>query len=351
MTMVAGHLSTKHEVTLLTWEKPGEEAFYRNAPEVNLVQAGLPGGGWARRAKAIALRPAALRRQIRNHRPHVVLSFIDTTNILTLIACRGMSIPVVISERIDPSHDPRWLVRMMRLLFYRSAARIVVQTDRVAGYFPRGIRRRSVVIPNPIRSAGLRANPSRPNSDGRFRVVGVGRLEHQKGFDRLIEAFCLIASQVPLWDVVVFGEGSQRASLEAQVLRNNLQRRVFFPGVSARIEVELSHSHLICFPSRFEGFPNALAEAVLTGLPAVGFEGVSGVEELIVPGETGTLLPVNARPMNLASALLQLMEDGEARVKMGKAGTVHASQWGPEMIFGHWESVLFEAAGIAATAH
>jgi glycosyltransferase involved in cell wall biosynthesis len=106
---------------------------------------------------------------------------------------------------------------------------------------------------------------------------------------------------------------------------------------------ELSAAQLIAFPSRNEGFPNALAEGLAVGLPAVGYKGVSGVEDLIIEGTTGLLVDQEDEIAGLARALSTLMADAHLRVRLGNAALQHIRQWAPDRMFALWDEVLREA--------
>jgi len=345
MAALVNELSTRHTVSLLTWESPGTPPFFPLAASVQVVQPGLFGGHGLERVRRLAARFMVLRRHVRSWRPDVVLSFLDTTNVTTLVACLGTGVPVVVSERVDPAGQVVGrMFGLARRFTYPWAARTVVQTTRVARYFPLRMQSRIAVLPNPIAVALRTATPDEPGPDGRYRVIAVGRLEWQKGFDRLIAAFAQVASRHPLWDLHLFGEGSLRAALAAQAAAAGLGTRVRFPGVTSAIQDELAASHLLAFPSRYEGFPNALAEAMRVGLPTIGYDHVSGVEEMIVQDATGLLLPADGGVAPLAGALDELMADPTARRRLGTAAQQAGARWDTTVVLMEWESLLLRTA-------
>jgi glycosyltransferase involved in cell wall biosynthesis len=103
---------------------------------------------------------------------------------------------------------------------------------------------------------------------------------------------------------------------------------------------ELLSSHLMAFPSHFEGFPNALAEALAAGLPAVGCAGVSGVEDLICNNENGILLDLTDDASRWAEALARLMGNASLRERYGAQARRHMQAWRLETIGGRWERQL-----------
>jgi GalNAc-alpha-(1->4)-GalNAc-alpha-(1->3)-diNAcBac-PP-undecaprenol alpha-1,4-N-acetyl-D-galactosaminyltransferase len=345
MSYLLGRMAAECAVTLLTFENRDAVSFYSLPKSVEYVKAGKLGGSGLQRAFRILSRPHCIRRLAKAIRPDAIISFTDTTNITALLACAKLGIPTIISERIDPSqHNIGWLRNVLRDRTYPLANLIVVPSRRVAEYFPASLQSKIRIIGNPIATPDLAAQPSLPSEDGRSRIIAVGRYEPQKGFDRLIDAFALIANAYPQWDLRIVGEGSQRLALEEQVRRADLQDRIGLAGLVPDVLQELAGSQVMAFPSHYEGFPNALAEGLAAGLPAVAFKDVSGVEDLIVDDETGLLVEPSDGVAGLATTLSRLLSDPSLRNKLGTAARDHVKQWAPDRIFALWRELLSEAA-------
>jgi glycosyltransferase involved in cell wall biosynthesis len=327
-------------VTLLTYEAPAAVSAYP-LPEIPILRLDLLGGRGFSRITKILARRRGIRHAIQRIDPDVVVAFMDTMNITVLLALRGLSKPVIISERIDPAHHSLagWK-RIMRRLVYPSARHLVVQTQRVAQYFHWMDNDKLGVIPNPVHPNEKAATPDVPGGDGRFRVVAVGRLSAQKGFEELIGAFANLSESFPLWDLYIYGEGEERNALDEMVHSIGAEGRVFLPGWRPDIEQVYSSAHLMAFPSRYEGFPNALCEAAAAGLPLIGFDGVSGVEEIIVDGENGILIGDTDRTEGLRVALSALMTGAHLRRSMGQQAKQKIGDWRPERIAGMWQSLF-----------
>jgi GalNAc-alpha-(1->4)-GalNAc-alpha-(1->3)-diNAcBac-PP-undecaprenol alpha-1,4-N-acetyl-D-galactosaminyltransferase len=341
MAHLVSHLSAHHTVALLVWDTADTPSFYPLPDTVCVVRAGLLGGrNLLDRLSRLLRRFGTIRREARTFQPDVVLSFMDTMNITAIISLLGTGFPLVVSERVDPaehcigkgkSFSRRWL--------YPLATCCVVQTERVRNYFTRMPRPAIAVIPNPVPIPDEQAMPAVRGPSGRFRIIALGRLVPQKGFDLLIEAFGRVAQSHPDWDLVILGEGSMRAELESQIQVHALCERVSLPGISTRVTAELRNAHIMALPSRYEGFPNALAEALASGLPAVGFSGVSGVDELIIDNETGFL--VNPKlDTGLSDALKRLMDQADLRSSLGARARDHMKNWRSEIICKQWELLL-----------
>jgi glycosyltransferase involved in cell wall biosynthesis len=349
LTGLANDLSARgHRISILTLMRQSEPAFYPLDPDIELLRLGAP-HATAETADPLTLvrNIRRIRRALKRRRFDLVLGFATLGNILALAASRGLGQPVVAAERVDPQAHGQHIGRArvwLRDTLYARADHVVVQTARAR----RGLSwlpdARVSCIVNPVHPVASRARPDAPGSDGRWRILAAGRLEHQKGFDRLLAAFSRLADAFPSWDMVIYGEGPERAKLEAEIARMQLADRISLPGVTADLERELVLSHVMAFPSRYEGFPNALAEGLAAGLPAVGFADVSGVEELVIEGETGLLATPEAPVDSLVGALRRLLTDPALRVRLGAGGRAHVAGFSPRVHTDRWEAVLVRLA-------
>src|SRR5262245_11669671 len=175
---------------------------------------------------------AALRREIAASRPEVVISFINATNVRTLLATRGLGVPIIVSERTDPYRDTlNEGMRRLRRRMYAHAAYLVCQTPEIAAFFGGALAERTRVIHNPVLPPELQAREAMPpRGDGGPRIVGMGRLAEEKGFMFLVRAFSAIAAKHPSWSLEIWGEGPQRPRLERLVQNLKLSDRVRLPG-------------------------------------------------------------------------------------------------------------------------
>ena len=149
-------------------------------------------------------------------------------------------------------------------------------------------------------------------------MLTVGRLVYQKGFDLAARALAQLKDLE--WEWVIAGDGNYRPEMEALCLELGISDRVIFTGwqTSQQLKDRYHDANLFVFPSRHEGMPNAILEAMASGLPVVASR-IAGNEELVVPGETGLLVPAGSIS-ELSSSLRQLIEDEKSRKKMGAAG-------------------------------
>lgn len=301
------------QVTVVAFDSPASPPFHSFHPDVRLERLDLPPrSGRVVQWWVVACRLAALRRLLRARKFTVLVSFLTKINVISLISASGTGIPTIVAERNNPQRQavsPAWNFAL-RLLYPR-ATRIVLQTERSRACLPRGQRTRAVVLPNPMD----RPREPQPVAPDLPILVAVGRLTAQKGFDLLIDAFSDIAEAVPGWQLVIWGEGPDRPQLERQVARLGLAGRVRLPGLSDVPGSWVSTGSCFVLPSRYEGFPNVLLEAMQARMAVVAFDCDYGPSELIEHERSG-LLVANGDVPALGQALLRVMLDPSFRADL-----------------------------------
>ncbi len=346
--LLAHFVGQGHQATLITFETSSDQSFFPLDERVRVLPLGRvsEGRGLGRVGRVMGW-VHSLRRAVIATKPDVVISFIDLTNVMVLLATRGLGLPVIVSERIDPHHHAIGRVGQgLRRLAYPKADRVVVQTARAARFFASLPPARLVTLANPVPPARLQAQPDRAGSNGRWRIIGVGRLDRQKGFDLLIAAFARLAGRFPDWDVVVFGKGLERPALQREIDQHGLGSRIVLAAPSQSIAEELAASHIFAFPSRYEGFPNALAEAMAAGLPSVAFADVSGVEDLVEHEVSGLLCPWgdgdDGAIGSLTENLQKLMEHSQRRLDLGARARTCIEDFAPSRILQAWDQLVVD---------
>ncbi|MBZ0304637.1 MAG: glycosyltransferase family 4 protein, partial [Anaerolineae bacterium] len=277
-----------------------------------------------------------LRRFLRQEKSDVIISFMDRQNVMTLIATFGSPIPVIISERVDPRHEKiNFYWNLARRLVYRFADALVIQAENIRPWTKGIISPDKVfIIPNPIPFAAVERNPA-PEK----KVISMGRLVYQKGFDLLIEAFARCAPFFPEWELTILGEGPERENLTQLISSLGLQEKVHLPGLAMNPLQDLQKASLFVLSSRWEGFPNALLEAMACGLPVISFDCPSGPGEIIRHEVDGLLIPpqdVGA----LAEAMKRLMHDPELREKLAERGQKVTHRFDLDTIMQQWEALF-----------
>ena len=207
--------------------------------------------------------------------------------------------------------------------------RFVVLTHEDAGYW--GALPNLAVIPN----AALPVPALQREEDSR-RVIAVGRLDYQKGFDRLLEAWALLPEALrDHWRLDIFGQGEWQDMLEARIgtLKIGESARIHPP--TKEIYKEYAASAFLVMSSHYEGFPMVLIEAMACGTPAVCFDFPCGPKDIIRDGENGRIVP-EGDVRALARAMEEMMRNASARTQMGEKAREVIRTYSEESVMQQW---------------
>ncbi|MCO8123061.1 glycosyltransferase [Stieleria sp. TO1_6] len=340
MAGLASRLSVRgHHVTLVTLDDASNDRHELDSTvqrvSLNLVANASGVFGKIRQVKRRHQHIAATIRQLE---PDVVLSFCDRTNIDVLLSSSTATPPVVVCERSDPAQQSLgWIWERVRKSIYCRAATVVALTETAAMYL-RPISNRVVVIPSAIERAEITSD--RLTATNAKLIVGVGRLEHEKGFDRLLDAFA--TSTTADWRLVVYGEGSLRSELITQAEQLGVADRFELPGWTRPIQPSLAAATMFCLPSRYEGFPSALLEAMALGVPVISVDCESGPRQIVQDGVNGLLVDSSAD--GLSKGIACYIDDPACREKLGQAGQSVADTFNWASMVDQFETVLQAAA-------
>lgn len=334
-------------VTVVSVERQDRD-FYLLDPKVDRISLNLAegNGGWANGLANNIRRIIALRKVLRHVKPEIALGVMTMQNIILAIAATGMdSLSLLGTEHIHPPRIPlgrawEWLRRTA----YGKLWAVVALTEKSATWIRDNTNARRVpVIPNavtwPMPSQSPIIEPGRVVLNGLKTLLAVGRLEHQKGFDILIEAFLKLESRHSQWVLVILGEGPERPALESLVRVSGLVGRVLLPGRVGNVCDWYSAASLFVMSSRFEGFPMTLAEAMAHGLPAVSFDCETGPSEIIRQDVDGLLVTAEDTG-GLTEALDRLMGDEGPRNRYASRAIEARERFSMEKIATSWEELF-----------
>lgn len=264
---------------------------------------------------AVVRRCVLIKRYVKRLNPDIVFSFLSIVNIYTCISLGWSHNKLIVSERNDPERDPTSVMkRKVRNYVYNYADGYVFQTELAKNYFPTCIQEKSVVIPNPLKN-GL---PEASISEREKRIVAIGRLEEQKNYSLLIRAFAELNKDYPDHTLDIFGEGSQRESLEMLAKELGLLPHVNFRGVVRNVHEIIKGASMFVLTSDYEGMPNALMEAMAIGLPCVSSDcPCGGPAALINDSENGMLFPVGDQTA-LYACMKEILDDRYLLEKLSK---------------------------------
>lgn len=277
-----------------------------------------------------------LRKYIIDLKPDCIISFSAIPNMQAIMANVGLKSRLIISERTDPSRYPSSKVgKILRNLLYPLADRIVFQTNEAKEYFSKKIQSMSTVIPNPIRDD----LPMPYLGKREKRIVGIGSLGEQKNWDVALEAGKVVFKEHPEYIMDIYGEGPYRERLQKEIDSNEyLNNHVFLKGFSSNVVEEMLKATMYISSSDYEGISNAMLEALAVGVPTICTDcPVGGARENITDGVDGLLVSVG-NPLELANAMIKLIETPELQTKLSKNSIDIKNKLKLERIFELWEN-------------
>lgn len=349
ITTMANYWATKGwHVTLLTYDNGKQPPFYplhsriiHRSLNIGWHSSHLPEHIWHHLQRIWILRQA-----IRQSAPNFIISAMVGQNIHTLLATRGFHIPVLVTEHIDPRQHKTlshiWI--LLRQWTYLWSQRVILLSEQYRDYFPRRVQSKCAVIPNPFVLPPREAVEGAPSSSKQhqYTIVSVGRLTRQKGYDLLFRAYARIAARHPDWSLTIWGEGPERAHLETLRSELGLVDRVDLPGATSDPFAKYQQADLFVMPSRFEGFPMVLGEAMACGLPVIAFDCAAGVRDIIRDGFDGVLVPPEDVE-GLAAAIDRLMHNEHERQRLAARAPEVLERFGIDKVMGIWEQVIADA--------
>lgn len=346
-TMLAKRwLDEGDQVTLVTLSD--ERDFFRLDPRVRRIAlaAASSSGNVFAAMLANGRRLIALRTVLKHERPDIAIAMMTTASVLLAIASAGLAVVTIGSERAHPARAPIGRVwSWLRQRAYWRLGAVVAQTPEAAQWLrSHTSARRVAVIPNsvvwPLPEQAPRVSPSIVGAAGRSRLLAVGRLHWVKGYELLLEAFAELATRFADWELVIVGEGTQRAGLQERVVALGLTGRAYLVGRVGNLAEWYSSAKLLVLTSRHEGFPNVLLEALACGVPVVSFDCEAGPRNIVRPDVDGLLVP-DQDLAALVAALGRLMSDAEFRAACAANAPDVRQRFAEERVAGLWRS-LFE---------
>lgn len=338
LTDISGALAGRgHDVTILTFDPPGERPFYPLSEKVRRLDLAIGNVERPSQVLEILTRVKAIRKAVKSENPEIVVAFMHSTFIPASVGLMGCGIPMIASEHIVPDHyGTRPLEYALFMAVSPFIKKITVVTENIRKTYPALLRRKMEVMPNPIRQPG-RKKTATPREK---LILNVGRLDPQKDQETLIRAFARLAPHFPEWNLRIVGEGHLRTHLESLIMELDLKERVALPGLTQDIDGEYERAAIFVMPSRYESFGLATAEAMAHGLPVIGFADCPGTNEIIKDAVNGFLIQPKDRVESLIAGLLPLIKHEELRHKLGEGGRKSLRTYTLENVTTLWENLL-----------
>ena len=281
---------------------------------------------------AFPIRVFALRQLLLRHRSDLAVGVTTLPSVKLLLASVGLSLGTVVSERnYPPAKPPALPWRWLRRLTYPWADLHLVQTQLTGVWLRKycGVRRQfvlpnPVILPLPDRDPLL--NPDSVLTAGSPLILAAGTKAYQKGFDRLMPVFAKLGGRDRSLHLALLGlapglyQGLDQQAWLRELLgpEHDLQDRLKMPGVSGSMRRWYARATVFVLPSRFEGFPNVLLEAMALGCACIASDCLTGPADLIRHGYNGLLLPAEATTDDWVEEIFGLLEDPDRRRRIGE---------------------------------
>lgn len=336
------HYAVDPQVTVVRLHDRFSDAGMPSAAsgKVHEAASGTVLAGVRRAYRAVAF-AASVRSLVSRQRPDVVLAIGSQISLVTIAALSGTRTPVVVTERENPfaQATPR-AIRRLRPALYARCAVVVVLLESIA----ERVRQEwgcshVVVIPNAqmFEPTELVALAERPKV-----VLSMGRLSQIKGLPSLLQAWQRSEAREHGWRLRIVGEGPQRGELERLITELGIAGSVDMPGSVTQVEAEYQGARVFVLPSRADGFPLALLEAMTFGCTCVATDCTGGPGEMLGHGDAGVLVPVDDAE-RLSAALDRVTKDEALASALAIAARRRATEFDPEVVMAQWEAVLKRA--------
>ena len=246
------------------------------------------------------------------------------------------NIKFVGAERGGPYTLPSKWVKLVSWA-YKQCDYCVFQLHKQGAFFGAEVLKKSFVIPNPYIPL---CDVSPSTEERRKTIVSTGRFEYQKGFDVLIKAFVKIHSKHPEYRMVLYGSGPLLEDYKDIALSLGISQYIDYPGYVKNVAESIKPHGIFVLPSRFEGIPNALIEALSTGIPTISVDCTPGGPDFLTEhGMRGLLLKVNDVD-GTANAINYMIENPLKASEYGKKGREVISNLEPSLIANQWENAF-----------
>ncbi len=341
-----------YDVLIVTTEQKGRLAFFRFSQRIRFADLNINYEKdsdkplWLRmlkKKKKAVVHRRRLEELLNAERPDICISMFDR-DVGFLYKIKDGSKKILeyhFSKNVKLIEAGNFLIRWIQKMRISSWERMVQKYDRFVVLTEEdkqawGNLRNIAVIPN-----ALSAFPVETASLEEKRVLSVGRLSYQKGFDRLIDAWKIVNSFFPDWQLHIRGDGDKREELQEQITDLGLDNSVRLLPAISNIGAEYLQSSIYVMSSRYEGMPMVLLEAMSYGLPVVSFACLCGPKDVISDGSDG-LLCEDGNIKELANAVLILIRNAEQRKAMGREARMKSLQFSQKEIMRLWEKMFVE---------
>lgn len=289
----------------------------------------------------------ALKKALNDYKPDIIFGVMSTANILLGLAYSGDKRKILATEHVYPPNMPLgFLWEKLRRVVYPKLGCVVMLTGEGLMWLNKEIPgAKGIVMPNPVVYPLIKLEPNLDPCEvvaaGKNIVVSVGRLEREKGFDYLIEAFCLVAKENINWNLYILGDGSLRSELISLIKLKKMEDRIFLLGRVGNVGDWYEYADIYVMSSRSEGFPNTLGEAMSYGCPVVSYDCDTGPRDMIRDGVDGILVNPVGDVDKLSAAINSIILDKDKRILMGRNAISIRERYSIDNLASSWVKLFY----------
>lgn len=329
-SVVANYYAQKgNDVLYIAAYSPKKEYVLNNSIKYVYI-----GGDNNSKLKRLIYRSHRIDKEIESFKADTVVSFIITELIYSSFR---RTTPIIYTLRIDPGQACETFINKTTcFLAYKKAAKVIFQTPEARDYFPEDIRKKGIVIANPL----TRNLPYWNADTSKKTVITACRLNEQKNLPMLISAFAIFHKKHPDYSLEIYGDGYLLEDLKAYTQTCGVAEYVFFPGYAKNIHEIMANSGIFALTSNYEGLSNSMLEALAIGVPTVCTDCPPGGAALYIEdGVSGMLVPVGDTEA-LSRKLCQMAEDPELCLKLSENAKRIREELDVDKVLKQWEDVL-----------
>ena len=292
-----------------------------------------------KRGLSRAIRRIAGIRKVMLQKPDAqYISFISMHNLYTMLAAIGIKRDIIVSERLDPQKSiPDYaFLHKLRNILYSKAKNVVFQTPDAMSFFPETIQRKGLIIVNPLKEN----LPDQYSGIRRKAVVTFARLEQQKNYPLLIEAFEKFSKIHPDYTLEIYGKGIMEETLKQMVVSKNLEDKVQFLGFCSSVHTQTLDAAMFVLPSDYEGLSNSMLEAMAIGLPVICTDCPPGGARMMIQNKENGLLTSVGDVESLCQAMCYMADNPDRAQEMGQEATKVREKLSLDAICTQWENLI-----------
>jgi glycosyltransferase involved in cell wall biosynthesis len=300
LDLARGLVERGHTITILSLDQKMDKSFFQWPEKVSWIKLGIGDPNKKNNILIRLKRVRAIRNVVKADSFDAAVGFQIGSFALLKSALFGLKIRTIAAERNAPTLFKYIangkLKRFFSNIILYTADCVTVQFEDYKKLYPKFLQKKIKVTPNWVAS---QANIKRKLDSKLIIILFIGRLTYQKNVSVLIKAFRYLPNNFKL---KIVGDGPELEVLKQ--LDSDLSQRIEFSPPSNDLSVLYSSANVFCLPSRWEGFPNVIAEALSHGVPCVGFSECSGIPQLVFDGDNGFTAKKMSDPQSLAEALI-----------------------------------------------